>query len=127
MMLKDYSVNKKFTDRLNRLLSESGESQTSLANDAGASNSSVCKWLQGRLPHGSILVRIAEHYNVSTDYLLGVIDEPNVSDAEQAVRGFTGLSVAAIEALRAVRDSGNIELQRYINATIESAAKLVNE
>jgi transcriptional regulator with XRE-family HTH domain len=48
-----------------------------LTTDLGLSHSAITHWKQGRaVPSASALFKIARYFNVSTDYILGLIDEP---------------------------------------------------
>jgi transcriptional regulator with XRE-family HTH domain len=77
---------KEFSRRLNDLLEARGyptvqiQRFTKLAEDLNASISGVRKWCLGiAIPSPLTLVRMAEHFNVSTDYLL------NLRDAESEI------------------------------------------
>ncbi len=55
---------------------ESGLTQKELAAKLQTSNSAVCDWEKGRTqPDLQMLIRIAELFNVQTDYLLGLSDD----------------------------------------------------
>lgn len=60
-----------FFDQLVALCKEKGVSPNFVAKEIGASSGSVTAWKQGALPRGATLSKIAEYFNVSTDYLLG--------------------------------------------------------
>ena len=47
---------------------------TAIANSIGISSATVTKWKNGAIPNGDTLIKIAEHFKVSTDYLLGLSD-----------------------------------------------------
>lgn len=64
-----------FANRLKDLRTEENLSQAKLANALGVSVSVVCYWETDRSePTGINLVKIADYFNVSVDYLLGRID-----------------------------------------------------
>jgi len=65
-----------FFDQLVALCKEKGVSPNFLAKEIGASSGSVTAWKQGALPRSATLSKIAEYFNVSTDYLLGNIKAP---------------------------------------------------
>lgn len=63
------------TKRLNELLQEKGLSKKQLADGIGASKALITIWTQGKsLPSVIYLAKIADFFEVSTDYLLGRTD-----------------------------------------------------
>lgn len=68
----------KLSERLHSIRKERMLTQTDAAKAAGISMKSYCRYESGeREPTASVLVRIADFYNVTTDYLLGRSDEKN--------------------------------------------------
>ena len=64
-----------FADRLLELRREKGISQAKLAKELGVSFAVVCYWETDRSePTAPNIVKIAEFFNVSTDFLLGRAD-----------------------------------------------------
>lgn len=64
-------------DRLRQLRLERGETQRQLAEAVGASESAIAHYEAGRRePEALILLRMAQHYGVSSEYLLGLTDDP---------------------------------------------------
>ena len=60
-----------FALRLRELLYETGAKQKDLAKDAGISEVTVSRWVNGsRVPRGATLVRIADYFGVPANYLL---------------------------------------------------------
>lgn len=67
---------KAFAERLLELRSERGISQAKLAKELGVSFSVVCYWETDRSePTAVNIVKIADYFNVSADYLLGRTEE----------------------------------------------------
>ena len=65
-----------FVDRLNKLIDENKMSKYKLAQDIGVSKQAVFWWCSGvNEPKISYLKKIAEYFDVSCDYLLGLEDE----------------------------------------------------
>ncbi|EAD1840413.1 XRE family transcriptional regulator, partial [Listeria monocytogenes] len=61
-----------FSKRLSELRKKKGFSQYKLADELGFSRGQVANYEQGtREPDYQTLLKIAEFFNVSTDYLLG--------------------------------------------------------
>ncbi|MEY8318292.1 helix-turn-helix transcriptional regulator [Oscillospiraceae bacterium 50-58] len=68
----------KLPERLLNLRLERNLSQKSLVNEMGLALNTYVRYERGeREPTASVLVRIADFYNVTTDYLLGRSDEKN--------------------------------------------------
>lgn len=60
------------TTRLNELIQEKGITKKQFADAIGASKALVTIWTQGKsLPSVIYLSKIADYFEVSTDYLLG--------------------------------------------------------
>ena len=68
-------------DRLLLLKSKTGALQQQIANAIGVSLRTYQRFEHGeREPTASTIVALAEFYGVSTDYLLGVTDNPKPRD-----------------------------------------------
>lgn len=64
-----------FGSRLKAARQNAHETQQSAADTFGISLRGYCRWEKGeREPNYSILIAIADHYGVTTDWLLGRID-----------------------------------------------------
>lgn len=67
---------KAFCERMKELRVEHHLTQKELAEKLNTSNSSVCDWEQGRSqPDLQTLANMAQLFDVSTDYLLGLSDD----------------------------------------------------
>ena len=63
---------KKFGERLKELRVDNNERQADLADFLSVSKTTVCQWETNKQePDFDTLVKIADHYAVSIDYLLG--------------------------------------------------------
>ena len=68
----------KLPERLLTLRQERNASQKGLVQEMGLALNTYVRYERGeREPTASVLVRIADFYNVTTDYLLGRSDEKN--------------------------------------------------
>ena len=66
----------KFAERLKELRNERYLSQMDLALETGLSQSAITTWETGsRQPNSTAIVTLANYFEVSCDYLLGVSDE----------------------------------------------------
>jgi transcriptional regulator with XRE-family HTH domain len=97
-----------FADRL-RLARELRElNQGALADKAGIPASSISHFeANARKPSFDTLRRLASALEVSTDYLLGRVDDVSASSAEgdQAFRDFHNLSASDREAIKLMMES----------------------
>lgn len=65
----------KLAKRLKSLREEAGLSLEQLSREVGIGSSSLCRWENQQADiKGSQLKILAKFFNVSTDYLLGVVD-----------------------------------------------------
>ena len=65
-----------FRQILREFLTENGISQNEFARKIGAKSGQVSEWLRGKAKPGyDYLKRMAEAFNISADYFLGIIDE----------------------------------------------------
>ncbi len=65
-----------FTERISELLSESGKMQKDICNELQIPKQKMTRWKTGyNEPSLDELIMIANYFNVSTDYLVGLEDE----------------------------------------------------
>lgn len=71
----DYYVDMVFSERIKELRLERDLSQMQLAKACNISQSAIAKWELGKTePTASAIIVLAEFFNESTDYLLGLTD-----------------------------------------------------
>jgi len=101
-------------ERIERLRTEKKETQTELAAAIGVKRETVHQWEAGTrdLKTGGI-TKLAQHFNVSTDWLLGLSDVKSYNSEAQGVHNYTGLSEDAISFLKNMKH--NEELMAIIN------------
>lgn len=75
-----------FWERFNTLCFENNTKPNPVAKELGISSGIITKWKNGSLPNSDTLLKIADYFNVSVDYLLGRSDHP-VSVAVGDVQG----------------------------------------
>lgn len=92
--------NAHFAVTLRELMAKHGTTQKELAAFVGIRPQSLAQYCSGETtPNGEKLLKIAEFYNVTTDYLLtGVVIE------DIPVREMLGLSERTVENMRLVKD-----------------------
>lgn len=98
-------IRKAVNQRIEELRSSRGITQTefavALGLDEKRGRSMVNNWEQGLVQVKSDdLIKIAETFSVSADYLLGLRDDQTNSLDRQTAVDYTGLSSEAVEALR---------------------------
>lgn len=82
-------------DRIKTLREQRGFTQTSLSKELGITRSSVNAWEMGiSVPSTQYIVELANLFDVSTDYLLGVDSSASIS-----VAGLTEEDIQMIHAL----------------------------
>lgn len=101
-----------FSDRLRCLRKDRGLTQQQLATHLGVSRSSVSGYENGRTiePDHATLVRIADFFGVSTDYLLGRTHDRQLHGGQAliTIREFCGL---VDDALRRVDGCTNVRAE----------------
>lgn len=102
------NYHKAFPTALRRLMDEHKEvTQQILADVLGKSRQAISYYCDGSSsPDWETLVKIANFFSVSTDYLLGVSIVKNPDTSIRAVCEYTGLSPATAELLHAYASSG---------------------
>jgi len=67
---------KEFAERLIELRAEQNISQAKLANILGISNGTIAFWETNKAePTAPNIVLVAKYFNVSSDYLLGLVND----------------------------------------------------
>ena len=68
----------RFFERFSELCKAHGTTVNAVARIIGASSGSVTAWKRGAAPRNATLTKIADHFGVSTDYLLGLEEASDV-------------------------------------------------
>lgn len=69
-----------FWEIFSRLCSQRGKSPNAVAKELKISSGSITNWKNGTIPNNSALLKLANYFNVSVDYLLGKEDTPMPQD-----------------------------------------------
>lgn len=92
-----------FYDEFIRLCAEHGEAPTTVAKKVGLDKSAATRWSKGAMPRYPVLIKIADHFNVTVGELMGKtsVAESKTEEVEKEAspKEETGLE-AALEALR---------------------------
>ena len=107
-------VTKIFSYRLKKLRGE--KNQNDVARDIGISRATLSYYESGeRKPDINTLYALANYYNVSSDYLIGLSDVAVPEIDTQAISQKTGLSQRAISYLSSLNTSQRSENSDQIN------------
>lgn len=91
---------KEIGQRINTLLAEQDKKQKELAEALGVLDNTISYFVSGkRVPNLEQIIKIAQFFDVSTDYLLGLSDNRTTNLELQAVCKYTGLSEDAAKNL----------------------------
>lgn len=99
-----------FSKRVIQLIENKNITKNKLLIELGLSKNSFVVWGKGAMPNSDAVIRIAEYFNVSTDYLLGKTDDPSpTSDKE-----YTEIEKDLVTNYRKLDDEGKIKLDGYL-------------
>ena len=121
-------INKKVTgERLKQLRIQKGETQTEIAKLLGSSRQIVSYYETGeRMPHVEDLITLAEHFETSVDYLLGLSDVQSLDTQINEVCEYTRLSQKAVELLH--NDYFlNLGLTKIVDVLITDCCRISDE
>lgn len=95
-----------FSKRLIRLRERKGFTQQQLADAIGITRQSLSLYEKAeRTINIELLAKIADFFNVSTDYLMGRTDVASMNEDIQTACKVTGLSEEAIKAIKNIHDN----------------------
>ena len=129
---------KKFIERLDCELKRVGVTRNRMLRDLGMNHNSFNNWgIRESIPSGDIIAKIAQYFNVSTDYLLrmAIRTTPNISPEEiQLLNNYRTLNSQDKEhikrtmamALRAHKEQ-DVEVAEDLVAYMENAAKSLSD
>lgn len=109
-----------FAERLRQLRESAGLTQLELAGKINLKSSAVSKYEKGNtLPTIDTLIKLANIFAVSNDYLLGVSDIPNPYTPEN----FTSKEINLILRFRKLSADNQIRIDERINLGLEQQEK----
>lgn len=109
--------------RIGRVREEHHETQEQLGKAIGVKRENVTFWENGSrgisIKH---LKSIAEHYDVSTDFLLGILPEgiTDIQGDRRVTQRYTGLSNSALKNVKNIKDNYNPEVMGTLNAILSN-------
>lgn len=75
-----------FFDQYKALCERDGKTPNGVAKELGIASSSVTQWKHGSVPRPDKLRKICEHFNVTSEYLLGFTVEAQIDVTEYLLR-----------------------------------------
>ena len=120
--------------RLKNLMMERNVSQSQLAKVAGISESTFSRFMSGQIQDLSSesVIRIARELDVSTDFLLGIINVPDKRNYDISDLGLTAQAARNLYTQRVNRDvvaylNGTKVIEKATDDTLNNTEKEVNE
>ena len=104
-------------DRLKFLADKQGKSINDVERDMGYSQNTLYR-LKRTNPSAKKLTEIADYFNVSADYLLGRIDEPNPITKEPS--RFDTLAAHAADRNHQITDEELTKIEAYLDGLIDA-------
>lgn len=95
-----YEAEHPFACRFKTLLGDGKGKQKELAVELDVTQQTISNYCNGKFPPIPNLIKIARHFNVSTDFLLGLTATPSTDDDIKAVTKALNISAESAENLR---------------------------
>ena len=103
------------TERIFALIEQNSVSAAQLTREASLTSGVVSQWRHGKQKPGTdAIVKIAEYFGVTTDYLLGKTDDP-----EPPVQLLDGLEFGLIKNFKKLGNEEKAELNRMAERMAE--------
>jgi len=102
--MNNRNINEVFGKRLKELRENKGLYQEDIGEWFKMGKSTVSQWESGRLPHATIIVELAEKFNVTTDDLLGVSRNSKNTETIAAHRTGNNMDDLPPEAIERVEE-----------------------
>ena len=113
-----------FWRKYNELCDEQGIKPRALATKLGISAATVTKWVNDGMPNLDMITRIAEYFDVPTDYLINNDDTPIIPQASKKRSVFKSVSSLS-QRWASLRRGSEISLEMqlkiipYVNCTVQ--------
>ena len=111
------NLNQIVGQRINTLLGKQNKMQKELAQYLGVQDNVISYFCSGsRIPNVIQLKRIAEFFNTTSDYLLGMSDATSRNEDIQDICSFTGLSQSLVVKCHVEMSEKSTSIQRFLSA-----------
>lgn len=91
-------------ERIRAIVENSGLSQKAIADNIGVSRQAISQYCDGStVPNADKLLKLAQFFNVSADYLLGLSETPTTNPEIKAICKYTGLTQESVKVLQYYR------------------------
>lgn len=108
-----------FWNTFYKLCEENNTKPNAVAKLIGVSSAICTKWKNGTIPNGDTLLKLADYFGVSVDYLLGRTDEYKMVDGHSIKTGDIGDNSSHSDTSVKISESQSKQLD-------ETAQQLVN-
>lgn len=109
--------------RLKELRTEKNLTQTSVANAIHTSQRNIGRWENNEvLPTADFIIRLAEFFNVSTDYLLGLEDDFGGRVAQKETPQLTAEERKLLEDYRELSAPGKQLVQTTVKTLLDGSS-----
>lgn len=114
---------KRFNNKnLKQAIDNSRMTREQIADKVQCDTSSITKYYTGdRYPKTDVIIKLAELFNVSTDYLLGITRTATTDKNMQFICDYTGLDEKAVKILNTLKEN-----DKYINSVMLYIKQLKN-
>lgn len=108
-----------FWDRYIQLCEKEMQKANPTAKIIGLSSAAVTKWKDGAVPNGSILIKVADYFNVSVDYLLERTDIPEVNKSSNTSLNSNDIMVSEMmNRFEGLSFSDKLEVMQLIDSKV---------
>ena len=102
-------------NNLKKIVKARNKSLTSIAVEMEISPEAISQYISGKIrPKVDTLIDLAKYLNTSTDYLLDLTDNPNLSDFELNENELT-----LIQNFRNLKDLDKVKVEAYVQAFVD--------
>lgn len=110
------TINKALGQRIGKLRAVNDETQQELSDAIGVSREIIAHWENGdRQIKADAIYKLAKHFNVTADYLLGISKNSSINEDEQIAAQTTGLSTETIKVLHHLNRKQLEGIEEYVS------------
>jgi len=110
--------------KIKALMEENEVSKSDLEKVCGLANGVILKWEKElQKPSTDAIVKIANYFNVSTDYLLGTSDDPTILSIKQ--EPLSQKEKEALEVVEALGEIGVLNLDKELQPQVDAFLRFI--